>query len=351
MLTPTGGTPNAPHRRQVGRRCRGHRRHRRPRGSSRPGRPGCHPERRRPGRHGFGHHLDLPGPDLGRLQRLDRRPAYQHPRLYSWDPTGSATITPKTGAATIARPNGSSAGVTALNNNTSTTVDFARSSRGPQTGDTTDDLFVAFAKDAVTWSAKNGGHAPANLTTAQLKGIYECTVTNWSTVGGTAGTIKPFLPQNGSGTRTFFLKAIGGATPVTPGACVTSGPQENTGTTPALDDVDAIFPYSVAHNISQVYGGHGTPTDNPGNLTLRNINGVAPVNAAHTINAPFAASAYGRVVYNVVRAAAWNTPGTYSTALKNVFSSTGWICTHPATITNYGFLALPGAACGTTTTI
>ncbi|GAA1169481.1 ABC-type phosphate transport system substrate-binding protein [Kitasatospora gansuensis] len=273
------------------------------------------------------------------------------PRLYSWDPTGSATITPKTGAATIARPNGSSAGVTALNNNTSTTVDFARSSRGPQTGDTTDDLFVAFAKDAVTWSAKNGGHAPANLTTAQLKGIYECTVTNWSTVGGTAGTIKPFLPQNGSGTRTFFLKAIGGATPVTPGACVTSGPQENTGTTPALDDVDAIFPYSVAHNISQVYGGHGTPTDNPGNLTLRNINGVAPVNAAHTINAPFAASAYGRVVYNVVRAAAWNTPGTYSTALKNVFSSTGWICTHPATITNYGFLALPGAACGTTTTI
>jgi ABC-type phosphate transport system substrate-binding protein len=273
------------------------------------------------------------------------------PRLYSWDPTGSATITPKTGAATIARPNGSSAGVTALNNNTSTTVDFARSSRGPQTGDTTDDLFVAFAKDAVTWSAKSAGHAPANLTTAQLKGIYECTITNWSTVGGTAGTIKPFLPQNGSGTRSFFLKAIGGATPVTPGACVTSGPQENQGTDPVLNDVDAVVPYSVAHYISQVFGGHGTATDAPGSLTLRNVNGVAPLNASNTINGPFAASAYGRVVYNVVRASAWNTAGAYSTALKSVFSSTGWICTHPATITNYGFLALPSAACGTTTTI
>ncbi|MER5863049.1 substrate-binding domain-containing protein [Kitasatospora sp. NPDC002040] len=273
------------------------------------------------------------------------------PRLYSWEPLGSANITPKAGAATIARPNGSSAGITALNNNTVTTVDFARSSRGPQTGDTADDLFVAFAKDAVTWSAKNAGHAPANLTTAQLKGIYECTITNWSTVGGTAGTIKPFLPQNGSGTRSFFLKAIGGATPVTPGACVTSGPQENTGTTAVLDDVDSIFPYSVAAYISQVWGGHSTPTDNPGNLTLRNVNSVAPVNASHTINAPFAASAYGRVVYNVVRTSAWNTAGTYSTNLKAVFGPSGWICTHPTTITNYGFLALPGAACGTTTTI
>ncbi|MFJ8039637.1 substrate-binding domain-containing protein [Kitasatospora sp. NPDC096147] len=274
------------------------------------------------------------------------------PRLYSWDPLGSATITPKSGAATINRPNGSSAGVTALNNNTATTVDFARSSRGPQTGDTTDDLFVAFAKDAVTWSAKaTGGHAPANLTTAQLKGIYECTITNWSTVGGTAGTIKPFLPQNGSGTRTFFLKAIGGATPVTPGACVTSGPQENTGTTAALNDVDAIFPYSVASYISQVFGGHSTPAENPGPLTLRNVNGVAPVNASNTINAPFAASAYGRVVYNVVRASAWNTAGAYSTTLKGIFGPTGWICTHPSTITSYGFLALPGSACGSTTTI
>ncbi|MFJ9516726.1 substrate-binding domain-containing protein [Kitasatospora sp. NPDC101801] len=272
------------------------------------------------------------------------------PRLYSWEPLGTSPITPKTGGASIARPNGSGAGITALINNTSATVDFARSSRGRQASDPASILFVAFAKDAVTWSAKaTGGHAPANLTTAQLKGIYECTITNWSAVGGTAGTIKPFLPQNGSGTRTFFLQAIGGATPVVPGACVTSGPQENTGTTAVLDDVDAIFPYSVAHYISQVFGGHSTATDAPGPLTLRNVNGVVPVNATtHVINAPFAASAYGRVINNVVRTNDWNTAGAYQTTLKGIFGPAGWICTHPATITNYGFLTLPGTACGTT---
>ncbi|MGW6915488.1 PstS family phosphate ABC transporter substrate-binding protein [Kitasatospora sp. NPDC054939] len=274
------------------------------------------------------------------------------PRLYSWDSTGTSPITPKTGAATITRPNGSGAGITALNANTNATVDFARSSRGPQTGDPVTDIFVAFAKDAVSWAGKTGGNAPANLTTAQLKGIYECTTTNWTQINAALpnATIKPHLPQVNSGTRSFFLKAIG---VTTPGSCVTTGTQENQGTDPVLNDPNTVVPYSVAHYIGQVYFGHASGSDAPGALDIRSINGIAPVNTvAKTINSSFASTSYGRVVYNVVREADWTATTTQGTALRAIFGTTGWICTSGGpTIKSHGFLQLPGAACGSTTHI
>ncbi|WP_406112985.1 PstS family phosphate ABC transporter substrate-binding protein [Kitasatospora purpeofusca] len=279
------------------------------------------------------------------------------PRLHSWDATGSSPITPKSGAPVIARPSTAGAGLTALDT-VPNGVDFARVDRAPQTGDLSTDLFVAFAKDAVTWAAKSGGHAPANLTTAQLKGIYECTVTNWQQVDPALppAAIKPFLPQAGSGTRTFFLRAVGGGgTPIYPGPCVTTGPQENQGTDPVLNDPDVVFPYSVGHYVGQVYGGHFTPTDAPGPLTVRNLNGLAPVAVpTGTINAAFAASAYGRVLYDVVRQADWNAGDTRATALRKIFANAGWICrsvTAQADVRSYGFLLLPAAACGSSTHI
>lgn len=272
------------------------------------------------------------------------------PRYHSWDATGSATIVPKSGAASINRPNGSGAGINALNA-VGSQVDVARSSRAPKVGtDPASNLFVAFAKDAVSWSAKNGGNAPANLTTAQLKAIYECTTTNWQQISATLpnATIKPYLPQVNSGTRSFFLGAIG---VTTPGTCVVTGPEENQGTDPVLNDNDVVFPYSVAHYIGQVYGGHSSGSDAAGVLTVRNVNGIAPINTTtNTINTTFAASAYGRVVYNVVRDADWNAGNAKATALRNIFSSTGWICTSGGTtIKSYGFLQLPGTACGSIT--
>ncbi|MEV4561090.1 substrate-binding domain-containing protein [Kitasatospora sp. NPDC049285] len=272
------------------------------------------------------------------------------PRLYSWDATGTSPITPKTGASSITRPNGSGAGITTLNGTTKTTLDFARSSRAPQTGDLTTDLFVAFAKDAVTWSAKSGGHAPTNLTTADLVDIYTCNKTNWNQfTGGTAGTIKPYLPQSASGTRAFFLKAIGNPTL---GGCVVSGPEENEGTDPVLNDVDVIYPYSVGHWVGQA-NGHTTATDDKGNLTLRSINGVAPLTGTGTLNAAFAGGTYGRVLYNVVRDGDWNATSTQATGLHNIFGSTGFLCSTAgkADTTSYGYLTLPAAACGSITHI
>ncbi|MGF1430143.1 substrate-binding domain-containing protein [Kitasatospora sp. LaBMicrA B282] len=277
------------------------------------------------------------------------------PRLYSWDATPSGNITPKTGASSIARPNGSGAGISALNNNTNTTVDFARASRGPQSTDPSTDDFVAFAKDGVSWAGNTNGNAPANLTTADLYGIYTCSITNWNQITDVSGytgpnaTIDAYIPQLNSGTRAFFLQAIGGGTTVTPGSCVESyTPEENEGTDSVFSDVNSVFPYSAAHYIGQTVGGHTTSTDAPGNLTLRSVDGVNPI-ASNALNPTFTASNYGRTVYNVVRDAEFNGTGTQATALQNIFGTNGWICTSStaaADISSYGFQALPGFACG-----
>ncbi|MET8622470.1 substrate-binding domain-containing protein [Kitasatospora sp. NPDC004669] len=275
------------------------------------------------------------------------------PHLYSWDATGSSPITTKTGATSIARPNGSGAGIKALVANTSATVDFARSSRAPQPTDAHGLDFVVLAKDAVTWSAQSGGNAPAQLTAAQLNGIYTCSITNWQQIDPSLAnaTIKPYLPQTDSGTRAFFLSAIGVTTPNT--QCVVSGPEENEGTDTALQDANVVFPYSVAHYIGQTVGGHTTSTDAPSNLTLRNVvlNGVSvPPVVNNQINIDIANSQFGRVVYNVFRDAEWNATDAHGQALQNIFGSTGWICNDSvaaADLASYGFLATP--ACGVAT--
>ncbi|MFE6049674.1 PstS family phosphate ABC transporter substrate-binding protein [Kitasatospora sp. NPDC056446] len=275
------------------------------------------------------------------------------PRLYSWDAIPSGTITTKSGATPINRPNGSGAGITALNANTSATVDFARSSRSPQASDPTTDDFVALAKDAVAWAAPAGGNAPANLTTQNLKDIYTCAVSTWDQIDPSLpnATIKPFLPQTSSGTRSFFLTTIGSGVAVTPGACVTSGTQENQGSDTALSDVNALVPYSVAHYVGQVYFGQGTGADVQGPLTIRSVNSVAPVDTVNKTIAPaFATTAYSRVVYNVFRDAEWTATDAHGTTLRAIFGKGGWICTNGAAdLKSFGFLPLSSFACGSVT--
>ena len=275
------------------------------------------------------------------------------PRLHSWDADGSTMIVPKAGAQPINRPQGATGGEAWLNVGIQNILDFARVDRAPQAVYPASDIFVAFAKDAVTWSATTtGSNAPANLTTADLRGIYNGTYTTWSQITDIPGytgpnvAIKPYLPQSASGTRSFFLKAIG---VTTLGATIVTGPQENQGTDPVLNDPNVIFPYSVGHYIGQVHGGHSSGADAAGPLGLRDINGLAPVTPEHTITKNFANPTYGRVLYNVVRNAEWVAADAHGTALRNIFGTSGWICTNGAAdITGYGFLVLPGG-CGSTT--
>jgi phosphate transport system substrate-binding protein len=297
-----------------------------------------------------------------------------HPYLYSWDATnplngkvGQLTKI-KAGCSKIARPDGSSAGITALSANQKTRdgkhfcIDYARSSRARASTDPAKAKggieFVALARDAVAYATQKTSNAPTNLTTAQLAAIYNCTDTTWTQVGGTSSaTIQPFLPQTGSGTRSFFLAAIGVATP---GSCVNSSVQENEGTNSLLvGNANAIVPYSIAKYIAQV--DHSAkcgkkPTskqnkfgcDEHGTMKLNSINGTKPTvgsGAGTTINPKFTA-VFTRTVYDVVRYAPKtkdHIPGYLEPffAAKNA-KVKGWACgtkAGQADVRNYGFLA------------
>jgi len=70
--------------------------------------------------------------------------------------------------------------------------------------------YYAFALDAVSWATASQ-FAPATLTQAQLQGIYNCTYTDWSQVGGSAGQIIRYLPPTTSGTENFFKSDVLGS--------------------------------------------------------------------------------------------------------------------------------------------
>ena len=315
--------------------------------------------------------------------------------LYSWDPTSPAgkaggTIVTKATCPPIPRPNGSSAGIAALEANTidpsdpnDFCIDYAGSSRAAAAGDpgcaVPGICFVPLAGDAVTWAARDtasgGTDAPASLTLAQLKGIYLCKITNWAKVGGKNALIKPFLPQTSSGTRVFWLTALGGGTtPVKPGGCVSdvhNTLQDNQGTSPVLDSPEAIVPYSVADYIAQAYHDarctspscSGSPACKPGGsenmfgcdqhgvLGIGEIGGTKPVLpwpppsppcAQCKINPKFSLP-FQRAVYIVVRAAA--THDDIPAYLEPFFAAkttkpSGFTCaslTAQADITHYGF--------------
>ena len=319
-------------------------------------------------------------------------------KLYSWDAinpsngTQNDPIQLKSGSTSckIPRPFGSSAGITALENTQKTgthpCIDFARSSRGRATTDPTTISFINLAGDAVTYATQPGSHAPKNLTTAALTGIYNCSIRHWNQIpgnsGGSTATIQAMLPQNGSGTRSFFLGALG---LTAPGSCVSTSAtrqgaigandntlEENEGVDPSLNKntANVIFPFSVGKWIAEKFHSascgtiaqcfakptncHPTATQNKfgcnthGTMVLNKINGTTPTKgtgASTTINPGFTAT-FTRLLYDVVNAP----QGTIPTYLKKYFGPTGFTCTNATAKThlrNYGFLVLPnGTAAG-----
>ncbi|MCF2528983.1 substrate-binding domain-containing protein [Yinghuangia soli] len=184
-------------------------------------------------------------------------------------------------------PNGSSAGINALLADTNGCIDYARSSRALKPAEAASLTAVRLGGDAVSWSAvpsSAGGKAPAahNLTLAQLRGIYNCTYTNWNQVGGTSGTIVRYVPQSGSGTRDFFFTTVLGFDPTVLGGsnlCATQPKvvQENKGTAvTALDKNNAILPYSKAAWTAQSNSAVTGVADARNGFVLGNIDGTAP---------------------------------------------------------------------------
>ncbi|WP_328718877.1 hypothetical protein OHT52_04805 [Streptomyces sp. NBC_00247] len=255
--------------------------------------------------------------------------------IASYDATGTATVKTHATACVVNRPNGSSAGITALAADVADTtvdcIDFARSSRGIKTAGTTL-TWIPFAKDAVSVAVRTDSALYAagaqDLTTAQLKAVYQCTTTTLNGV-----TLTPLLPQTGSGTRSFFLEKLG-LTDAQVGSCVDQTVQENNGV--ALNTAGDIAPYSVAQYIAQATG---TVSDIHGSTALIKVNGTSPISGG-ALNSGFT---YTRDVYNVVPTAKLSD----ATVASTFVGSTSKVCAATSTITAYGFGTL-GTACGAT---
>jgi ABC-type phosphate transport system substrate-binding protein len=146
------------------------------------------------------------------------------------------TVEYRAGKSPQQRANGTGSGYAALLQDTAVgsaeTINWIRGSRLPNAGEITTASGISgwggglhvikIATDDLLMAAATTTNA-VPLTGAQLVDVYTCTTTNWSTFGGTAGTIVPFIPQSGSGTgdtfRTDLAAANGGVAP-TIGGCV-----------------------------------------------------------------------------------------------------------------------------------
>lgn len=280
-----------------------------------------------------------------------------NPSVASWDafpPAPSATIKTKSTGPSFNRPQGSGAGVQALsasfdasNNNyqgvnIKNQVDFARSSSGAAK-DGTDLTYLPFARDAVSLAVKSSATGSVNVTTQQLANIYTCVAgANTVTVGSTAVTVNPKLPQASSGTRSFFLKAIGVANP---GSCVTTVGAENDGG--QFTTNGDVIPFSAAQWIGQKNGVASNTIIN--GQVLASVNGQAPTTGSGTNLTPgalygststepsTAAGTFARDTYNVVATSAYTAnTALVSTVLKSNLTTANAI----DVIESYGFLAL-----------
>ncbi len=273
--------------------------------------------------------------------------------IASYDAFGSAAIQTKPNGKYFARPAGSGDGVKSLSRSidgapfsvsgnatpaVSITgqVDIARSSSGPGANANTSGplAYIPFSRDAVSYAIAAGtATGLEQLSTAQLTQIYNCTLT---TVNGVA--VSPVLPQPASGTRKFFLSAIG---VTTPGACVNQSTlPENDGT--VLGTAGQIIPFSVASWVAQK---NGAAQDRTGAAVLGSAEGAtAPYNGTGNALVPNAAyygdSTWGRDTYVVVEYARINTASpTYDATLAALVDPT-----KPKSLTNFGPLATNSGA-------
>lgn len=168
--------------------------------------------------------------------------------------TAPGTQYTSTSATTYLTPNGSTGGRRFLYDQRiaapdAACLDIARSSSTPGVaGESSSAQYYAFAIDAVTWATQSQ-YAPATLTLAQIQGIYNCTFTNWNQVGGSDMAIQRLLPQEGSGTRAFFVSAFGlGTPPSNVAGCpnvvdtVPDGPDAGTDPDPLQESDGSVIP-------------------------------------------------------------------------------------------------------------
>ncbi|MDM7855519.1 Ig-like domain repeat protein [Cellulomonas alba] len=322
--------------------------------------------------------------------------------IASYDATKpDSSVVTRSGGTGVARANGSGAGRdllrAAIGQTTSANVatfaggtvavttadafgkiDFARSSGGPGAADVRPDgvlTYVPFAVDAVTYAVAPNSVLPHDLTKADITAIYQGVYDRVQVVGGVSTLLHPadtaaggarvvpittFIPQAGSGTRSFWLGQLG-----------ITETQISSGTYPNIKDHDftnalveehhgnalvsgtddqdagAIAPFSAGQWIAQ---GNGLVTDNRHGALLGATNGTEPVQGtagSYALNSAY--NAFTRPVYNIVPSRLADDPT--SNIAKAFVGQTSEVCQQTSVITEYGFGLLTGAVkCGDTQT-
>jgi hypothetical protein len=301
----------------------------------------------------------------------------------SYDATGSATIQTHSGGVFFTRPNGSGAGQKALTasinpNGTdkypATTgvditgqVDFARSSSGVSSSlPGTQLTFIPFARDAVSYAVSAASDWPRDIALGAasqdalspapftLRNIYRGAVTSYIDSELNPVTIRPLLPQQLSGTRSYWLGQLNlTEAQITSGGVATdlnNTVQEHNGT--FVTGPGDLVPFSVAQYIQQ--GNHAslptTVVERRGDIVLGSIGTIKPwvpsVGGGIEINATFPLT---RLVYNVVQTSRLTGTSAADIALQNAFKgTTSSVCQQTSIIKAYGFNTI-GTQCGNTT--
>lgn len=202
----------------------------------------------------------------------------------SFNATGSTTIDTHGGTlpacTAVARPDGSGAGrdayLASLNANGGAGDGCIQGFRSSSNGSGTYSpslTYVPFATEAISFAITNVSNFPKNIPltgTSSIQGYFRCTAPNL--VGGTVA-YKAMLPQNGSGTRGFWVGAdainyagagitVPNSGPVPGAACIENGADENGNVIQEHNGTQVnnseIVPFSVAQWGSQASGVIGT---------------------------------------------------------------------------------------------
>ena len=271
----------------------------------------------------------------------------------NFDAFGSATIQTKSTGPFFTRPSGSGDGISALSASikgstgsfkgtvVTNQVDIARSSSGPGSNANSAGLlaYVPYARDAVAYAYYPDPAHPsdlANIDAATLKQIYSSDTP--VTVGSTV--VKPVIPQPASGTRKFFLSAIGASTNATCGltSCATTG--ANASTVPENDasqltQVGQLIPFSVASWVAQSNGAAPSTISGTSTVKVGTPTGTDPFTGSGSALVPnssyYADTTWGRDTYLVVEYARIDpSSGTYDSVLAGLVNSTS-----TASLTNF----------------
>lgn len=240
-----------------------------------------------------------------------------------------------------------STGTTTLTNK----IQYARSSSGPKVAGTAGDsrlTFIPFARDAVSYAYNGTSTTLGKLSLAQIQGIYAGTITSVNSV-----KVYPYLPQAGSGTRSFFLSKVMGLSAEPSFWATLPVFEENNAS--VLSSVGRLVPFSAANWIAQK---NAKQTNTITAASLGSPDGVVPFTTTSTklsANPTFYASTtYGRDVYNVVSTASITKgDAKFNKDLYTLFVSTtatpSFLRSADAVTTSFGFSLITAGVNGSTT--